>query len=363
MATCWSSYAYDASTRFWDVPRGVERFAPALNTALIGVEAGRIALAKGETQQTGLWRLQPPAICRTLTADNGVPVFVDERRFAIGGDGGLSIWDAQAGVRMTRLYEKRVTGIHVLPHGLLVATLDGLLRWSIQHTPQGPLFVGPELLRKGTWVDMCVSPDNTTAFVSDQDRVWRIPLADPASATLFAEQRGARPRAVSPDGARLVVGHWAGKEVVVYSVADGSRLFSLPTPGIGYAIGAFAPPRADGDSLLIIAANERYHFLDGATYAERHSIPRRGSLVSLAVSRDGTMAMITRNGSTPALIDLRSFEVLADLTLPEPNATLTHATFDPSGGTLVMTTADWRAFVWDLTAMRRQLGQLGLDWP
>jgi hypothetical protein len=30
------SYAHDASTRFWDVPLGVERFAPARNTVLIG---------------------------------------------------------------------------------------------------------------------------------------------------------------------------------------------------------------------------------------------------------------------------------------------------------------------------------------
>jgi hypothetical protein len=189
-------------------------------------------------------------------------------------------------------------------------------------------------------------------------------LADPGSATLFAEQLGARPKSVSPDSARLVVGHWAGHEVVVYSVADGSRLFSLPTPGIGYAIGAFSPPRADGDSLLIIATNERYHFLDGVTYAERHSVPRLGWVVSLAISPDGTMAMITRNGSAPALIDLRSFEVLADLTLPEPNATLMHPTFDPSGSTLVMAiNTQHTCLVWDLAAMRRQLGQLGLDWP
>src|SRR5262249_48502705 len=153
------------STRFWDATRGVERFAPALDTVLIGVEADRIALASGENQRAGLWRLQPGAICRTLPAQRGVPAcvaFVDERRFAIGGDAGLSIWDAQAGVETTRLYQKRVTGVHVLPHGLLVATFDGLLRWSIEHTPQGPSFVGPDLLRKGVWVDMCVSPDNTT---------------------------------------------------------------------------------------------------------------------------------------------------------------------------------------------------------
>jgi hypothetical protein len=71
------------------------------------------------------------------------------------------------------------------------------------------------------------------------------------------------------------------------------------------------------------------------------------------------MAMITRNGSAAALIDLRSFEVLADLTLPRPNAALTHAAFDPSGGTLVMTTDTGYTFVWDLAAMRRHLGQLG----
>ena len=357
------SSAVDSSTRFWDVSRGVERFAPALSTALIGVDAGRIALASGENQRVGLWRLQPAEICRTLPAHSGVHAFIDERWFADGGDAGLTIWDAQTGVGKTRLYNKRVTAVHVLPHGLLAATFEGLLRWSIQHTPQGPVFVGPDLLREGAWVDMCVSPDNTTAFVSDQDRVWRIPLADPESATRLAEHSGARPKAVSPDGARLVVGHWAGNEVVVYSVADGSRLFSLPTPGIGYAIGAFTPPRADGDGLLIIATNERYHFLDGATYAERHSVPRQGWLASLAVSPDGAMAMITRNGSTPALIDLRSFDVLAELTLPEPNSTLLQPAFDPSGSTLVISTATHHTFVWDLPAMRRQLGQLGLDWP
>jgi DNA-binding beta-propeller fold protein YncE len=219
------------------------------------------------------------------------------------------------------------------------------------------------VVRNGEWVDLCVSPNNTVAFVSDQDHVWRIPLEDPDSATLLAEQLGARPKSVSADGARLVVGHWAGKEVVVYSVADGSRLFSFPTSGTGYAIGAFTPVRADGDSLLIIATNEGYHFLDGVTYAQRHSIPRRGFLVGLAVSPDGNTAMITRNGSAPALIDLRSFEVLADLTPPEPNVMLQLAAFHPSGTSLVMTTNFGCAFVWDLAAMRRELGQLGLDWP
>ena len=34
-----------------------------------------------------------------------------------------------------------------------------------------------------------------------------------------------------------------------------------------------------------------------------------------------------------------------------------------SGGTLAMTTNDGRTFIWDLAAMRRELGQLGLDWP
>jgi hypothetical protein len=81
------------------------------------------------------------------------------------------------------------------------------------------------------------------------------------------------------------------------------------------------------------------------------------------MSPDGNMAMITRNGSAPALIDLRSFAVLADLTLPEPKAALSNPTFDPSGRTLAMMTNTGRTLVWDLAAMRRQLGQLGLDWP
>ena len=37
--------------------------------------------------------------------------------------------------------------------------------------------------------------------------------------------------------------------------------------------------------------------------------------------------------------------------------------FDRSGSTLMMTTNIRQTFVWDLAAMRRELGQLGLDWP
>jgi hypothetical protein len=135
---------------------------------------------------------------------------------------------------------------------------------------------------------MCVSPDNTTAFVSDQDRVWRIPLADPDSATLFAEQLGARPKSVSPDGARLVVGHWAGNEVVVYSATDGiATLQSSLPPALGMRSAPLRRPAPTVGSLLIIATNERYHFLGRRDVCERHSVPRQGWLVSLAISPDG----------------------------------------------------------------------------
>jgi WD40 repeat protein len=355
------SSADDVSTRFWDVQRGVERFAPALNTTVIGVDGDRIVLVDNESQMS-MWRLTSTGICRTLLAQSGVPAFIDDRLLAIGGEPGLSIWDLQAGVELSRLSKTRVNGVRVLRQGLLTAGVDALKLWSSDASTAGQ-FSGPAQLRSGLLVDLCVSPDQDIAFVTNDDRVLRIPMADPGSETVFAEQLGARPKSVSPDGKRLVVGNWAGTEVVVYSVQDGSRLFTLPTKGSHYSIGAFTPTRTDGGALLVVATNDRYHFLDAATYVERHSIPRRGWLVSLGISPDGEMAVITRSGSEPALIDLRSFKTIADLTLPEPNSTLKYSVFDPTSTTLVMTTNTSQIFVWDLTAMRQQLRQLGLDWP
>jgi len=74
------------------------------------------------------------------------------------------------------------------------------------------------------------------------------------------------------------------------------------------------------------------------------------------------MAVITRTGSEPVLLDLTNFQVLAELTLPEPNATLHHHAFDSDGTRLAIASNSGTVYLWDLAALRTELAALGLDW-
>lgn len=359
------SRADDYTTRFWDVKGGYERFAPLRNYCVLGADQQRIALPTARGIE--LRRLASSSLCRSLAMDSGDPVFLSENLLAIGGNAGLALWDLRAGVQVSKLTDKLVSGVEVMDGGVLAAVFaDGLIFWPIDVS--GPAAHSGEPImvwKRPGLTDLCTTPDQSLAFVSvGDDHVWRVPLADPDAATLFVEQLGARANCVSADGARLAVGNWRGDEIVVYSVTDGRRIFAASLPGRVHtmATARFAYP-AGGGELLIVATTEVVQFFDAPTYSLRLAIPRGGWIPSVAASGDGGIAMITYDGGSPALINLESLQELAKLTLPEPNNTVSRCEFSPSGDTLVMLTNTRPAFVWDLRAMHQRLGWLGLDWP
>jgi len=360
------SRADDETTCLWDVARGRERFAFMHGVEAIGATDDCILLR--EQGRACVRRSQATTLCKTFPAPGGTPIFIDDRWFVIarGAEGSLTIWDIETGALHERLRDADVNGACVTPSGLLASTDDGLLFWPIDTDAPVPRVGPPEVVwAHPKLVGLCLTPGKDEVFASDDaDRVWRIPLDDPAAATVFVEQLGARARSVSADGSRLVVGHWRGDGVAVYATSDARRLATFPyqETGNAFEFGRFVE-RVDGRELLIIAASESYHFLDAETYEERQVIRRSGWLTMLATTSDGSLAVVTQDGGTPLLVELESFEVLAELTLPQPNSTISDLAFNPSGTTLVMTTDSGVAFVWDLRAMREQLVELGLDWP
>lgn len=357
LATCGD----DNATCFWDVAAGIQRFAPAHNTTLLGAEGDRALIATGGDTELQFSRIEFSPICRTLRAVPGEPTFFGDRYLALGGERGIEIWDTDTPERVAQITRQRAAGMHVSADEIVFAAHPGLQAVAFFVAPDHVVVDEPRSLWEDGMTGLCLAPDQRTAYVTRLSEVWSVPLHDPARSILTDHFEARRPKP-SPDGKRLVVGHWRGNEVAVYSVADGARLFAFPTPDIGFAFGEFTPTRPDGGSLLIIATQTGYHFLDGDTYEQKHYLPRRGYLASLGVSPDGTMAVITRTGSEPVLLDLTNFQVLAELTLPEPNATLHHHAFDSDGTRLAIASNSGTVYLWDLAALRTELAALGLDW-
>lgn len=355
------SWGDDQTLRLWDVARWRQRFAPLQRVTIIGVEGQRVVLA--DEHNLGYWRLDPSLVSRTVRARWEKPIFLDDRYFGVVGSS-LSIWDWNEGTCVQKVADGPIRGIRILGNQLLALTAQGLEEWRTEFAVVEPRFGNNRTVLKSSDPPLrfCITPDERVAFISDfRDRVLRVPLDQPSATREFVSHLGARPMHVSSDGRRLVVGHWRGERVAVYSIADSRELFRLETPGATFASGAFVT-RSDGSELLVIAADDAFHFFDSASFALRRTIPRVGWLAYFSVSPDGRAALVNQSGGTLWLVDLFTFDVIAEFTPPEPNSTIGDTAFSPNGDHLIVTTNDPTSFLWDLGGMRQHLGRMGLDW-
>jgi WD40 repeat protein len=180
----------------------------------------------------------------------------------------------------------------------------------------------------------------------------------PNRALEISERPGVFDAVISPDGnwlASTIVGVHGNKDVSaqIWNLASG-KLEKRIQSGIG-AMAVFSP----GNEWLVLTG-ALCQAISVPAWADGPSISSDASI--LAFSHDGKMLAATEGIRTK----LYAFPVMSELvTLENPygfDAVAGRLTFSLDDSRLSVLSADGSVYLWDLSRLRDELGQVGLDW-
>ncbi len=164
-----------------------------------------------------------------------------------------------------------------------------------------------------------------------------------------------------PDGRRAVNGAWHGRDARVWDTATGRVLATLPTGENPSP--AFLP---DG-RILIVTLGEAtlWRSPDGGTawQAEHRWKPEPGRQfwTGAAASPDGRLIALPQSSERIRLVDVKTGEECVTLEPPDPLG-LVRARFSADSRFLTVLGPGEAVGRWDLSLLRRELGEIGLDW-
>ena len=162
---------------------------------------------------------------------------------------------------------------------------------------------------------------------------------------------------LSPDARWVFVGAWKGESARLYDAS--SELIIKEFPGNSVR-GAFSP---DG-AWLVVCNGLEYVFFETGTWEQRHRLPRAhpyGTAGPMAFSANSSLFAMLPTLGAPCLIDVHSGRRL--LTLPNPGGShIAALAFVSTPESLVGLTTGNEILVWDISLIRAELKDLGLDW-
>ena len=163
--------------------------------------------------------------------------------------------------------------------------------------------------------------------------------------------------AITGDGRFVATGTWQGAGVKVWNVATRQLLKDLPASRNAKVL--FSP---DGRWLATSADDYRVYEVASWKLQWRIPVPRDGhELNDLAFSPDGQTLAIGNHPRNIHLYATATGERLAILEPPQ-QAFIVALAFSPDGTTLAALQRNRAVHLWDLQRIRRQLGELNLDW-
>jgi WD40 repeat protein len=205
------------------------------------------------------------------------------------------------------------------------------------------------------------------AYTTDGRRVW---AANIASNRIYAFGREFGPAvaslgpheatdavAVSADGQWLASGSSRNRDVKVWHVASGTNAATFHA-GRNHRID-FSP-----DGRWLLAHGDVFTLRDTRTWEPAPALSFPGakpSLSAAAFSPDGRVLAVVENQFTVRLFDLNTRESIGLLRTLTSGA-INMLAFSPDGRYLAAACAQGRLRRWDLSAIRRELAALDLDW-
>jgi serine/threonine protein kinase/WD40 repeat protein len=367
--------SWDGTMRLWDILSAEQLVRCALPEAhlLRFSRDGRLLGPGIDGGSAWCWEVSEGLECRSRG-----PVGAGEQSRVVDYLGGTGVL-ASAGDTGVRLEVPggRATAFLALP-GTVGAAADpngsflitsgatGLLRWPVGNAPAGDVRVGPpeplgHLAGLPTWRVRLSRDGGTLAAVVD-DEIGRVAVLDLRGSdqpVLLTGHPELERLDVSPDGRLVATGTWQGTGVKVWNSRDGTLARDIAVGGSADV--RFSP---DGRS-LVMGSGDEYAVWGLSSWLRRVQVPRSqatGLPGPAAFSPEGDVLALLKTRSLVQLFDAENGRELATLEAPIPK-TVSALAFSPDGDVLVVALDGAGILAWDLGAMRRELGSLGLDWP
>jgi WD40 repeat protein/tetratricopeptide (TPR) repeat protein len=276
----------------------------------------------------------------------------DGRVLALPTDGGVALWDLARGAELPFLPIGWTWYAIFEPSGdlLTLSTGPGVQRWPIELDPSRRIFrIGPpRQFRLPRGVGICEDQTGTTIAMAVHDYVV---VMTPELTSRLGPLDDVRSVALSPDGEWLATGSFqVGAQI--RRLGDDAVVAELPV-GTGTTV-QFS---RDGKWLMTTAAPCQLWAVGGWSEAGQ-----KVGGAGLCFSEDGRMVVVKDESRVLRLVETNTGRTLANFESPDL-CDVWGATFSPDGSRLAVVTNDGPAVhVWDLRAIRRRLGTLGLDW-
>jgi WD40 repeat protein/predicted Ser/Thr protein kinase len=121
---------------------------------------------------------------------------------------------------------------------------------------------------------------------------------------------------------------------------------------------------ADGQTALTVADKKATFLWHTKDWSRGPAIPEdlQNSSWTYALSPDGRLLVVRSQSTVVQLLSTATGEILAELTAPTKPGIIVNLCFNPSGTTLAAVTSSGHLALWDIAALRRELGKIGLDW-
>jgi WD40 repeat protein len=373
-----ASTGWDGTLRLWEpmtgrllltVPGGSGALKPCFSPD------DRLLGCTTTASEVELWEVGTSATCRVLHAPltdgeiHSTAFSRDGLILASGSSGGVRLWDGQSGREVARLPigETRSVLFHPEDGNLFTSGSRGVYRWPLAADWDSPhdVRIGPPrqlVTALDTW-EIALSSDGRSLAVVDRRQARALVLnpAGGAQVQLGPHLQIAR-TAISPDGRWVATATFWGKEstIKVWDAISGQLVRDLPGWGKnGDARVAFSP-----DGRWLVSAAHDYRFYEVGSWQPGPTQPRERANIStspLAFAPDSKILAILQNPRLVQLIDVGTGQELARLTSPDPPL-ISHLAFSPDGSRLAVALRAGVIQVWDLSYLRHQLADLGLDW-
>ena len=377
-----ASTSYDGTTRLWEASSGRLWLTTQRGFARQFSRDGRRLAYSRSGLGFGIWSVIPATGYRTLKISLGadkrlwsVNFSPDERWLAVVKSEGVDLFNlSQEKVpEFTPLNTARFAAFDPSGKSLVIGTGTEIIIRPFEAPPPsavsgdsppqpGSAVLGTARrieLPKGSAVESgTLSADGTEAvFRFNSRNAILVDLANPDRTVRFENYPNMGKPAISRDKKWIATGTFHGWGTRIWDATTGKPVKDL---GGRHANVAFSN---DG-RWLVNAAPDSFDFFRTTDWQLSHQVPREtaSELPGLAVfPRTGKSVALTKSHRLLQLVDPDSGLELASLNPPDPRV-IASADMSGDSGLLAAGTSDGIIQLWDLGAVRRKLGEIGLDW-